>query len=77
MDRYVGLDGHSQTSTFAVMGRTSGRLTSKVVETSKRYFVAGFGGLTWIARAGWRRSPSGSHPTARASSSQAGCSCSA
>ena len=39
MDRYVGLDAHSQTCTFAVMGRTGKRLTSKVVETNGRALV--------------------------------------
>jgi len=39
MDKYVGLDGHSQTCTFAVMARSGKRLTSKVVETSERALV--------------------------------------
>jgi len=39
MDRYVGLDGHSQTCTLAVMSRTGKRLTSKVVETNGRALV--------------------------------------
>lgn len=39
MDRFVGLDGHSQTCTFAVMGRTGRRLTSKVVETNGRALI--------------------------------------
>lgn len=39
MDRYVGLDGHSQTCTFAVMSQTGKRLTSRVVETNGRALV--------------------------------------
>ncbi len=34
MDRYVGLDAHTQTCTLAVMGATGKRLTSRVVETN-------------------------------------------
>jgi transposase len=39
MDRYVGLDGHAQTCTVAVMSAAGKRLTSKVVETSERLLV--------------------------------------
>lgn len=39
MDRYVGLDGHAQTCTLAVMSPAGKRLTSKVVETSERQLV--------------------------------------
>lgn len=39
MDRYVGLDGHSQTCTFTVMAPSGRRLTSKVVETNGRALV--------------------------------------
>jgi hypothetical protein len=39
MDRYVGLDAHSQTCTFAVMARSGKRLTSKVVGTNGRALV--------------------------------------
>ncbi len=39
MDRYVGLDAHSQTYTFAVVGRSGKRLTSRVVETNGRALV--------------------------------------
>jgi transposase len=39
MDKYVGLDGHAQTCTLAVMSPAGKRLTSKVVETSERLLV--------------------------------------
>ena len=39
MDRYVGLDAHSQTRTFGVMSLAGKRLTSKVVETNGRALV--------------------------------------
>ena len=39
MDKYVGLDAHSQTCTFGVMSLAGKRLTSKVVETNGRALV--------------------------------------
>jgi len=39
MDRYVGLDGHAQTCTLAVVSPAGKRLTSKVVETNERLLV--------------------------------------
>lgn len=39
MDRYVGIDAHSQTCTLVVMSPSGKRLTSKVVETNGRALV--------------------------------------
>lgn len=39
MDKYVGLDAHSQTCTFGVMSASGKRLTSSVVETNGRCLV--------------------------------------
>src|SRR5947209_1789489 len=39
MDRYVGLDAHAETCTFAVVGPSGRRLTSKVVETNGQALV--------------------------------------
>ena len=39
MKRFVGLDGHSETCTLAVMSPTGKRLTSRVVETNGRALV--------------------------------------
>ncbi len=39
MDKYVGLDAHSQTCTFGVMSLAGKRLTSRVVETNGRALV--------------------------------------
>jgi hypothetical protein len=36
MDRYIGLDAHSQSCTLAVVGPSGRRLGSQVVETSRR-----------------------------------------
>lgn len=45
MDRYVGVDGHAQTCTLAVMSSTGKRLTSKVVETSERLLIDAVRGI--------------------------------
>jgi transposase len=39
MDRYIGMDAHSQTCTFAVMGPSGRRLREQVVETSAKPLV--------------------------------------
>jgi hypothetical protein len=39
MDRYIGLDAHSQTCTFAVMGVNGKRLKEQVVETNGKVLV--------------------------------------
>jgi transposase len=39
MDRYIGLDAHSQTCTVAVMGPSGKRLTERVVETNGKVLV--------------------------------------
>lgn len=40
MDRYIGLDVHTQSCTMVVMGPSGRRLTSRVVETNGRALVA-------------------------------------
>lgn len=39
MERFVGLDGHSRTCTFAVVGPNGQRITSRVVETNGHALV--------------------------------------
>lgn len=39
MDRYIGLDAHSQSCTFAVMGPSGRRLTERVLETNGKLLV--------------------------------------
>ena len=39
MDRYIGLDAHSTTCTFAVMGPSGRRLKEQVLETNGRLMV--------------------------------------
>lgn len=39
MERYIGLDAHSQTCTFAVMGATGRRLSEKTLETKGSVIV--------------------------------------
>jgi len=39
MERYVGLDSHAETCTFAVVGPSGRRLTSRVVETNGKALV--------------------------------------
>jgi hypothetical protein len=39
MDRYIGLDAHSQTCTFAVMGPSGKRLREQVLETNGKVLV--------------------------------------
>lgn len=39
MDRYIGLDAHSQTCTFAVMGMSGRRLKEQVLETNGKVLV--------------------------------------
>lgn len=39
MERYIGLDAHSQTCTFAVMGPSGKRLREQVVETNGKVLV--------------------------------------
>src|SRR5215216_1320623 len=39
MDRYIGLDVHSQTCTVAVMGPTGKRLREQVIETNGKLLV--------------------------------------
>jgi len=39
MDRYIGLDAHSQTCTLAVMGTTGRRLREQVMETNGKLLV--------------------------------------
>ena len=39
MERYIGLDAHSQTCTFAVMGPSGKRLREQVLETNGKVIV--------------------------------------
>jgi len=39
MDRYIGLDAHSQTCTFGVMGPSGKRLTEQLLETNGKVLV--------------------------------------
>ncbi len=39
MERYIGLDAHSTTCTFAVMGATGRRLKEQVLETNGKVLV--------------------------------------
>jgi transposase len=51
MDRYIGMDVHAQTCTFAVMGPTGRRLREQVVETNGKVlveFIKGIAGTKHI-----------------------------
>jgi hypothetical protein len=39
MERYVGLDAHAETCTFAVVGPSGRRLISRVVETNGKALI--------------------------------------
>ena len=45
MDRYVGLDAHARTCTFAVMSPSGKRLKSMVVDTNGRALVEAVKGV--------------------------------
>ncbi len=45
MDRYIGLDVHMESCTFAVVGPSGRRLTSRVVETNGRALVDAIRGI--------------------------------
>jgi transposase len=51
MDRYIGLDAHSQTCTFAVMGPSGKRLREQVLETNGKViaeFIKGIAGTKHV-----------------------------